>query len=272
MPQIPISVDLSELQAEFNLMQLQVEELGSIIVDAVTDRIFHNWQTAAMNGLHKTRKAYINALNIGIVSSTHKYIQLTGELPNMIEEGVGAFDMKAGMLNSQSAKIGKNGVRFITIPFRWATPSAIGESEVMASKMPVEIYNLVRRLRPTVTALNTNKNIQSGGSLGFSKIPSQYRIPLSRPGFSDIKTRTTYPEYTHQGPIFEGMIRNQKQYENATQGSYFTFRRISENSDPMSWIHKGIAAKNFAEHAIKETNVSTITDRTVDTYLLAIVY
>ena len=262
----PISIDLSELQAEFNLKQTQVTELGMMLVNQITDRIFYNWQNAAMNGLNSSRKQYINSLNIGQVSPTRKYIQLTGSWANMLEEGFGAYDMKPGMLASPKAKVTKKGVKYIVIPFRWGTPGSIGESEVFANVMPRDIYAVARQLRPTITNAQGVKT-QKGGSLKMNQIPADYRVPQTRPAFSDIKTQTTYPEYVHQGPISEGMQRNQKTYESATQGSYVTFRRVSDNSNPNSWIHRGVAAKNFADAAVRNTDVGMITDRTIDAYL-----
>lgn len=267
MAAIPISIDLSELQAEFNLKITQVDELGSTLVNTITDRLFHNWKSLAMNGLHSTRKVYCDALQKGELSPTRHFIQLTGTLPNQIEEGYSAFDMKPGMLNSPKAKVTSKGVKFITIPFRWATAGSIGESEVFSNVMPREIDDIVTSMRPTITAINSNRVISRGESLGFGQIPAQYQIPKTRAAFSDVKSRTTYPEYTHQGPISEGITRNQKTYENATQSNYVTFRRVSEKSSPMSWIHKGVAAKNFAQQAIQETDVDNIVDRTIDAFL-----
>jgi hypothetical protein len=261
----PIHIDLSELQQEFALKETQVEELGVTLVNAITDRIFNNWRVSAMNGLNSTRKSYIQALNIGEISSTKKYIQLTGVWPNMIENGFGAFDMKPGMLGSSKAKVTKKGTRFITIPFRWASSGSIGESEVFANVMPVEINTLVRRLRPTTTNISSRTN--SGGGLQLKQLPKDYQIPKSRGAFSDLKSRTTYPQYTHKGSIYEGIIRNETTYERATQSSYVSFRRVSEKSDPMSWIHKAQAAKNFAEQGLKKTDVASITDRTIDEFL-----
>jgi len=256
MSTIPISIDLTELREEFDLVQSQVEGLGSTLVNVITDRIFSNWRDAAMKGLNKTRKSYINGLNIGEVTPTHKYIQLTGTFPNMIEEGFGAFDMKPKMLASKKAKVSPNGVKFITIPFRHAAAGSIGESEVFSNVMPKEISDVVQKMTPTKTSISGSKT--SGGRLGFSDIPKQYQIPKSREAVSNIKTQESFPKYTHTGPITEGMIKSEKEYEGSTKSSYVTFRRISEKSDPMSWIHQGVSAKNFAQKAVDNTDVDNL--------------
>jgi hypothetical protein len=263
--QISISIDLTGLRDEFNLLQSQVDGLGNVIVTAITDRLFYNWQTEAMNGLKSTRKQYLDGLNIGEVSSTHKYIQLTEMLPNMLESGFGAFDIKPGELKSPNAKTTKKGIKFITIPFRWGTSGSIGESDVFANVMPKEINDIVKDFKGTTTSISGTKS--TGENLGFNQIPKQYQIPKTRAAFSDIQSKTTYPEYTHKGPLTEGMVRNEKTYESTTKGSYTTFRRISENSDINSWIHQGVSAKNFADKAINNTSVDVITDQLIYSFL-----
>lgn len=260
----PIKIDLSELQREFALKQAQVEDLGATIASNITDRIFHNWRKAAMDGLKSTRKLYIQNLQIGEISPTKKYIFLSGVFLNMIEAGFSAFDMKPGFLNSRKVKHTKKGSPYITIPFRWATPGALGESEIFANVMPREIYAQVRRNQSTITS-PVNGTISRGKSNYI--LPSNLKITDLRPSFSDIKNRTTFPEYTHKGSIYEGIVRNEKTYEKATQGSYVSFRRVSEQSDMMSWIHKAQEGKNFAKKAIDSTNVAFITDRTIDAFL-----
>lgn len=262
----PINIDITDLVKEFNLSSTQAEELSILLVNQITDRIFYNWQSQAKNNLHSTRNEYIRNLNIQHISATRKAIILTGKIPNMIEEGASAYDMKPGFLGSSKAKTDKNGRKYLIIPFRHATPNAIGESQIFANVMPQDVYKVVKTLAPTKTDLN-NGIIERGGRLDIQDIPQQYQAPRVRPAFSDINKTTTFPSYTHKSSIYEGMIRNEKTYENATQSSYVTFRRVSENSDIMSWIHKGFQAQHFAKKAVNQTDVVKLSDRTIDSYL-----
>lgn len=261
----PISIDLSDLAKEFSLKEAQADELGAMVVGAITDRIYYNWYSSAARGLHSSRKAYLSNLQIGQITPLKKFIQLTGKLPNMIEDGVGAYDMKQGMLNSPKAKVGKKGKRYITIPFRHATSDALGEDAAFSNVMPPEIYAIARTLRPMRTIVGNT--IKRPESLSFDSIPKRFQIPNTRPAVSNLDTKKSYSAYQHKSPIYEGMIREEKTYEQATQGQYVTFRRISENSDANSWINRGIMAHNFAKKALQITDVGNITDRTVDTYL-----
>ena len=46
------------------------------------------------------------------------------------------------------------------------------------------------------------------------------------------------------------------------------FCRIAgANSDPLSWIHKGISAYRLADEAVKITDVDTIVENEVTTFL-----
>lgn len=265
----PISIDITQIVNEFNLNQEQADSLANILLSQITDRIFYNWQNEAGKTLRSTRSEYLRNLNIINISKYKRAITLSGKFPNMLESGASTFDMKQGLLRSAKAKRGKNGKLYITVPFRHGTPGSIGESFAMRT-MPLDVYQVVRKLQGTRTGLN-NPVLQKISKLDINEIPAQYRIPKVRSAFSDIKTTTTYPQYTHKSSIYDGMTRQEKTYENATQSQYVTFRRVSLNSDPMSWIHHGIAAGNFAQKGLNKVDVVSLVDRTIDGFLNEII-
>lgn len=265
----PINIDLSDVAQEFALKAEQVDELGAVMVNTITDRIFYNWMSAAKQGLHSSRKAYINALQIGSNGPHQKYIMLLGEFPNMIEQGAGAFDMKLAFSKSAKKTMKKNGGWFLTIPFRHATPGALGESEIFANVMPKEIYQMVKTLAPFRSQIGIGRTGDKvPENLGASMIPKPFNVPLTRPAVTNYKTRSTYEAYTHKSSIYEGMVRNETTYENATQSTYVTFRRVSDKSDLNSWVHKGIMAHNFAQKGLAKTDIANIANRVTDDYLL----
>lgn len=259
----PISIDLSGLIEEFQLKEAQSEALATALLNQITDNIFYNWSELAKKGLNSTRKQYLQGLNIQNISPTKKSIQLTGEFPNAIESGMSAFDMKNGFLASPKAKNGKLG-KYITIPFRFAVSGSIGESEVFAAVMPKKISDIAKTLTPTTSTVG---NVTRGDRIKFDQIPQQYQTPNSRASIVNEKGVTTYPQYTHKGSIYEGITKNQKTYENATQNSYVSFRRVSQKSDPMAFIHKGIEAKDFANKAFDKTDIGHIVDSTINEFL-----
>ena len=65
----------------------------------------------------------------------------TSPLAGLIEDGQRPRDLKPGLLGSPKAKTGKDGKRFITIPFRHGTPGAQG-----IPAMPQRIYEQAQRL------------------------------------------------------------------------------------------------------------------------------
>lgn len=48
------------------------------------------------------------------------------------------------------------------------------------------------------------------------------------------------------------MLRLGKTYEKGKGSQHMTFRRLSKNSDPSSWIHGGITARNLFPVVAKE--------------------
>ena len=191
---------------------------------------------------------------------------LTGTLPQMIEEGASPFDLKEGfkksdkvsytvpVYNAKGKMIRKGGGWYLTIPFRHGTPGIVGQSG-FANEMPQEVYNVIRKraARQPLAAVD---------------IPSPYDVPKSRAAIMDEQNkRVLYAEYQHKHSIYEGMIKKTAAYNKVTQNTYMTFRRASDNSDPLSWIHRGIKAHHLASEAIKSVDVEQIVTNRVTEFL-----
>lgn len=261
----PIVIDLSGLKSQFNLAANHIDSLTEICVQAVTTAIYSNWQALARKELHSTLPEYLQNLHVVDKGRFAKQIILTGTLPTMIESGANAFDMKEGFKNSKYVKktlpvynakggvVSKGGDWYLTIPFRHGTPGIVGQAG-FANEMPQEIYDLM-------------VHRASGSPLRRSEIPSPYDVPKSRAAILDENGKTLFAEYKHKSSIFEGLTKRSAAYNKVIQNTYGTFRRVGENSDPDSWIHKGIEAHNIAEKAIKKTDVDTIVENEVLKYL-----
>lgn len=175
---------------------------------------------------------------------------LNGSLPNMLESGASAFDIKVGLLSSSKVKFDAEGKPYITVPFRFSTPSAVGESEVFSAKMPVEIYNIVK---------DRDANIQSGmgkRSTGISlsdlkQVPEFLSKPKVRPEI--VNADATFKQYENKSSIYEGLSKLQDSVTG--QNTYGSFRRVSQNSDPDSWIHSGLTARKIADAALSKFDV-----------------
>ena len=261
----PIVIDLSGLKAQFNLAANNIDSLTEICVQAVTTAIYSNWQDMARKHLHSTLPEYLQNLHVVDKGRFAKQIILTGILPVMIESGADAFDIKEGfkksphvkktvpVYNSKGGVIHPGGDWYLTVPFRHGTPGIVGQAG-FSTEMPQEIYDIM-------------VHRASGSPLTKSEIPSPYDVPKSRAAILDENGKTLFAEYKHKSSIFEGLTKRSAAYNKVIQNTYGTFRRVGENSDPMSWIHKGIKAYNLAEKAIEKTDVDTIVENEVLMYL-----
>lgn len=65
---------------------------------------------------------------------------------------------------------------------------------------------------------------------------------------STSKRKTSWHgEYKHKDTLYKDMLKNKKSYEKQSGAGYVTFRRVSKNSDPSSWIHPGFTPLNLAD-------------------------
>ena len=127
--------------------------------------------------------------------------------------------MKTGFSNSPRKHTSKNGGWYLTIPYRHSTPNSFMYGQPMSK----ERYAQAKQLG----------NKQS----------------LSVKG--DVKTSWT--GYVHKSNIDDGLTRIVKSYKNVNTGKttnqsqYYTFRRVSNNSDPLSWRHPGHVGVKIAD-------------------------
>ena len=261
----PITIDLTGLQSQFGLDANTVNQLTEVCVQAVTAAVLANWTALAKRELGSTREEYIQNLNKVDSGRFAKQIVLTGVLPNMLEQGATPFDIKEGFKKSSKARhtiakynkkgkiISPGGQWYLTVPFRIGVPGTLGQAG-FSGEMPTEIYDIMRKRA-------------AGLNLTRAEIPSPYDIPRSRAAIAATPTTPYYAKYVHKSSIYEGLTKRTAQYGKTTQNTYGTFRRASENSDPLSWIHKGLLARNLAERAVQITDVDTIVQNEVTDFL-----
>ena len=100
----PIVIDLSGLQNQFGLSPKSIDMLTETCVNAVTAAIYANWQALAKQKLNSTLPEYTQNIIKVDKGRFDKQLVLTGILPNMIEQGASAFDMKEGFKRSGKVK------------------------------------------------------------------------------------------------------------------------------------------------------------------------
>jgi hypothetical protein len=244
---IPISIDISDTVEEFFLDKEETDSLRLYILDRVVTDYWEKWQDEIKDNLHSTRKEYQKGMFQDESDEFSVVVGLTprqSKLAMMIEDGASTFDIKSGMEQSAKKKIGKGGNWYITVPFRLATSGAIGESEIFSGKMPKPIEKLAKKLEEKQT-------------IQFDNIPKELQ-GLGRNNTSG---------YNHKFNIYEGIQRVEIGSGNEKRGGYMNFRRVSENSDPASWIHPGFESKDLMGKALSGIDVGNIVDEAIEEFL-----
>lgn len=155
-------------------------------------------------------------------------ISLIGEMANNFEFGMSSFDMKnvrPGWLGGKRAKIGKDGKRYITIPFRHST----GSSPRLAYTGKAAMANLKTELFKTVKAYGLDRMVRAASGQVMEGAVGKV------PGRADV----------HQ--YLKGLTKIQKANKGGKSGSstLITWRRMSESSAEDSWVHPGLDAANI---------------------------
>ena len=259
---IPIYIDTKALFEGLSITDEQCNAFVDNVVKDITYGYFVQLNKEAENALDSTRSRYIRNIRLvdsGKMSGTVILDYSKDKLVRMIEEGATPFDMKEKFLLSSKVKTGKNGNRYLTIPFRLSNPDAVADSSIFAGKLPKAVYVEVKN-KPT-TIYVSGRGTRNAG-LKASEIPEPYDNKLTRPTILDDSGNVLFDEYVHKSSIYEGVF---KQTDNVTgQNTYHSFRRVSENSDKLAWIHKGITAKGLMEVAFANFNIQSEISASID--------
>lgn len=252
---VPINIDLSDLVEEFDLSQDQSTFLGASIVDAVVTEYQLRWENLINRELRTTRNEYKRGVFIereSPLSVTFGLTNRASSIPLMIEEGQPPFDEKEGFRNSPKKKTAQDGGWYIDIPFRHATPGAVAASGLFASIMSNNIY----------------KEVKNRGRLSFMDLPVKDSVIGERKVINRLGVNK--PAYIHKAPIYEGLTKvNITSTEKEKRSGYFTWRRVSENSDPNSWWNGGIVPYKLMNKALEQAKIDVVADKVIDQFLNA---
>lgn len=141
--------------------------------------------------------------------------------------------MKPWLLAGRNAKVGADGKRYNTVPFRHGTPGSrgthaqpMGSAFSKAGRMSAaEAKKLGKRVYDRAKKLEGSRTSPGGKTRWGERLKAGHAPKLKDHHVTD---------------IYAGMVKMQKFYAKATQSQYMTFRRVSENSKPEAWIHPGI--------------------------------
>lgn len=152
----------------------------------------------------------------------------------------------SGLLASPKAKIGKDGKRYITVPFKVGAPGSLPEN-FNGGVLPAEVHQVVKSL---------STDPVTGKSRGTVKedLPVEFQMPK-------VKSLGGGRQYAHKNSIYEGVRKSVDRVGNV---GYESFRRVSENSDPLAFIHPGLEARHLAEAALAHFDLPSEVGRAID--------
>lgn len=246
-----ITLDLSDFFKEWQLTIDQAESFVDTLLSEIGARFSEEWHNLAGKELKQTRQEYQRGIYVQRPSFDSVIIGLDGWLPNAVEQGIMPFDMKEGFMNSSKRHLKKGGGWYLTVPFRLGTPGIVGDSGIFSSVMPQEVYEVAK------------KELKTRRSLPAASLPPQFQVKGVRSEILNEKGEQVFPAYQHKNPIYEGMTKSNKE----GHSHYMTFRRVSDNSDPNSWIHSGIVAHDLLQKAFSSFNVEDIVSRVKEDFI-----
>lgn len=262
---IPIVINTSDIISQFTVTKDQLESLIDYVIKDITVAFAREWEEQAKLNLKSTRQRYLENLKVvdsGRMSGSIVLDYTKDPVVRMVEEGQSAFDMKEGFKKSDKKKFTLAGGWYLTIPFRVGTPDIVGESSAFATKMPQEIYAIIKK-RPTIIPVAGGGKRSEG--LKIKDLPATFQQKLVRPKVSN--ENKTFEAYQHKSAIYEGLS---KVRDNVTgQNRYMNFRRVSDKSDENVFIHTGIEESNLSSKAMDsfQTSVEAVLQRSMDNAL-----
>jgi len=162
-------------------------------------------------------KAGLTAPGSVTVVGTTLSIRLVGNLPNDLEKGYDAFDIKEAMLRGGRVKYGKSGP-YVDVAFRHGshegTVNFPGMPSDIKAKMAKAIAAGSNRLKMKTPGKEFTRDLLFGG-------------------------KSLSMHVKHKRGIYDDMLRIQQMVKKKTSNKYITIRRISERSGPTSWWHPG---------------------------------
>lgn len=254
---IAIHIDTASISEQFDFSQEEINNLMDRTVKEITHRFADEWINEANRILKSSRQQYISNINVVDEGFAKGAVVLTGWLPNAVEQGLSAFDMKSGLLNGPNSRSTKSGGRMNVVPFTFGTPGTLAEN--FSNILPQEVYEVIKS-KPM------DQSLPGGGAstrpLKEEEVPQAFRQPQKKsvklPQVKDAK------EYQHKSSIYAGVRKVQDSVTG--QNRYTSFRAVSSNSDPNSWLHPGIEQANLATKTLEQFDVPFEAGRAIDNW------
>lgn len=239
--------DFSEVIKELNLEEDEITNFNSLISNKIQETYEQKFTEIIKDLPDEERKIYQEAFIVN-KNSDGVELNLEGDEANKLEEDSGPFDLKVGFSTSAKRKIKKDGGWYLIIPFRHATSKNVVNSSQFASILSRSLYDKARKTDKPLTKKD---------------LSPKDRIPGLRKeiNYQGIKI----PEYMHKAPQYQGLIKVKIPGSSGSQ--YFTFRKVSDKSDPNSWIHPGMKGKKILDKLVDSIDIDSVVDEAISEYI-----
>lgn len=164
---------------------------------------------------------------------------------DLLETGHGPIDLKPGLLRGPKSRAGAKG-RFNIVAFRQGVP---GSDTQRNNPMPLSVYKTFTQQVKEADAQRkagsqaipgtsyTSRSSAKPGDRSYTWGTRFDRTSLRGRRTKDIKQKgKTVGQYKWKTGKYAGMVRLQQSTSRSRRGGYMTFRVVSSQSDPMSWI------------------------------------
>ena len=250
---LEIEIDISGPVQELQLLSKDSKKLGSAILDRIIDEYMQRWETEVSNNLKRTKSEYLRAINVERGTDNSVAIQLLhtqSDLPIKLEEGAEPWDIKPLLKGGKSVKQSLGGGWYVDVPFRFTTGGAL-RTPGFSAVASASVIKIAKQKAPrAVQTLDLPKKLQGAGIRDVI-----------------VKNKTVIPHYQHKVSIYAGLKRREVGVKGRKSGAYSTFRRVSDNSDSLAFIHKGFHARKFMDRVTDSLEWGNIVEFVINDFL-----
>jgi hypothetical protein len=220
-----VTIQIRSLQLKARL-QSKVRKVLAKTMDKMVSVALDALSTVADAKLQLMAQTYKAELAEAISATpTGLQISLSG-VGKDLEVGYPARDMKPDLLASSEAKTGKDGGRYVDVPFEHSTESG------RYNGMPAEIKS----------------RVQAAVKRGALRVTKQFAGEVHQQKRYDDRGKTKTVKVERKTSIYSDMFRTSRRIGKKVASSYQTIRRVSSRSPSRSWWHPGFGGI----HALKE--------------------
>lgn len=241
---LKITINVDEIVGQLQEFKEEIAKDISLEIGRVAAQAKGYIEDQAKSKLKSSRDIFLRNLTYEEVSPGIHMITVLDE-GIFVEEGFASpFDMKPGLLNSDKAKTGENGFRYLSVPFQH-------------NKAPSSMTPKSLDIRDRLLKNLARENKQRKGR-GESKVPWMKPLELNSDGSPKMGRLHTF-NWGGEYPTPQAKTKDLERvsvYQSLDKGTgkvrrdFFTFRTVTDNPEYKDkWIHPPQEGKKFLEDA-----------------------